>query len=180
MPRLQVISTERTMCAFNNLINYIARPDRCINRYFGAVNLYIDDHVHPEPSIRDQIFRVIEMHQAGHKKLTTHLIMTFDDNERQHLTADYLLRLAYDFCLRMLSNCMVYFAIHDNTPKLHIHFMIVPLDIYNGKTWSSGKCGWYLLGNEATRLLEQYIPKDEVDNVHVTYGKTPRKAKKRT
>ena len=141
MPRLQIL-TKTNWYAFNNLLNYIAADDHSIERYIGAVNLTLIDDEYLVDRIDRQINDLMNLHGVYNRRLAFHVILTFNDIEREDLTAEKLYRLSYDFCISVFPYQMVYFAVHDEIDKnLHTHFMIIPLYITSGLSWSTGKKG---------------------------------------
>ena len=184
MPRLQVISrVETNETAFTNLLNYIARGDHCGGRWIGATNLYITDYQNPEPFILHQILHLFDLHQIRNKRMALHLFITFDDGERKQLSPEALLTLTYRFVGQAFPRCMTYFAVHDRQPetgaKLHVHVMLIPIDLYTGASWSAGNAGWYHIAHSFCNLLAHYVPPQDLKAPQVTFGRTPRERRQK-
>ena len=178
MARYQVISqVGRSLNAFNNLLNYIAKPSHCIGRFIGATNLHISAYQNPELEIMNQISYVLNHYKAWNRRLALHILVEFDPGEAEMLSPEAALQFGYQFAVSVFPGYMCYFAVHDNTPLLHLHFMVVTCNIFNGGVFSAGKSGWYKIGNDGNRMLEQYVGSENLCPVQVTPGRTPRNKK---
>ncbi len=179
MPRIQIINrVKQDEYAFDNLLNYIAKEDHCSRSFIGASNMYISDYSMPEPYIGEQIEALLDMHGAWNKRRALHVFITFNDEERAYLTEQMLIQITYEFVQQAFPCCMTYFAVHDISTigevKLHVHIMLIPINIYTGQTWSAGVKGWYKVGWIFTNICAAHIPIEVLGKPNVKYGRTPR------
>lgn len=178
MARYQVISqVGRNITAFDNLLNYIAKPGHCIGRFIGATNLFISDYQNPEPYLREQISYILNLYNGWNRRLALHFLIEFDPDEAAQLAPELALQYGYQFAQSVFPGYMCYFSVHDNTPHTHMHFMVVTCNIFDGKRFAVGKKGWFKIANDGNRLLEEYVGTENLCPTQVTLGRTPRNKK---
>lgn len=178
MPNLQVLDrVKKNEYAYENLLHYITRPDKCQKGIYGMTNVYMNSLCQPEKVFHKQIQCLREYH-GKENRYALHLILRFAPSETKYLDHIKALDIAYYLAEAAFSNCMCYFAVHDhscykgtNQVYLHIDMMIVPFDIFNGKSYSCGKAGWYKIGYDIATYMEKFIPASDISKCEVFYGR---------
>ena len=172
MPILQIVDTIRyDTKALYNVINYVAREDKCQCRCIGATNIYLDqsDIVN---TINDHFMKLWEYHCKTKGKFAQHLIIELAPSEVKYLTADSVLCLAYRFAQKEFPNLICYFAVHDHAlyhdehnnllPRFHIDMIVFLLDIFSGRIAGFHKGAEYKMLFDFIALLNQFVQDEDI------------------
>lgn len=171
MPRIDVKTIGSAEYAyFNNCINYVAKADHCIKGYIGATNWYLspyrEEHV---PLLMKHIENIRNFYGKHDTRLGIHVVVTFSPEEQAYLSRKSVLEIGYYLAQSEFTNCMTYFAVHDNTELIHIDMLIIPIDVYTGKMYACGKAGWNCIELKLKAFLQNYIPKSMIGSFQVAY-----------
>ena len=172
MPRIQVIpiTSERH---FKHCLSYPTDITKCKNRMYGMTNAYCDRGFSPSKTILKNIKEVYGFHGISSiKRKAFHIILTFSDSERMFLTKEIVLQMGYFLAMSEFPNNQCFFGVHDHGNKLHLDFLLFPVDIYTGCTYSCSKSGWYKILNDLIQFMEAYIPKEKITTMPVIFGQT--------
>lgn len=178
MPHLQVVNqVKHNSVAYRNLLNYIARPDKCRNRIIGMTNVLLDFQKTPENLVDDQVQRFREYHAVS-CRYALHIIVEFSPEEARYLDYNKVLEIGYFLAETEFTNCICYFAVHDhstykgtNQVYLHLDFMLIPFNIYDGRGYNCGKSGWFKIANDIKEFMKKYVPPSYISNPLVFHGR---------
>ena len=88
MPNLQVVNqVKHDFVAYNNLLYYVARPDRCRNRMIGMTNVFFDFSEAPKNLVNKQVQRFREYHSVN-SRYAIHIIVCFSPDEVEYLSCN--------------------------------------------------------------------------------------------
>lgn len=95
MPNLQVVNqVKHDFVAYNNLLYYVARPDRCRNRMIGMTNVFFDFSEAPKNLVNKQVQRFREYHSVN-SRYAIHIIVCFSPDEVEYLSCNRVLEIGY-------------------------------------------------------------------------------------
>lgn len=172
MPRISVLGVnEGNFSYIENTSKYVAREDKCLDGYIGATNVYLPNNRKKiAGSIVSQMMNVREFHSQMDSRLGIHVIFAFSPDECKYITKADLLSIGYHIAETEFSDCITYFAVHDHTDNLHIDMLIDTVKITDGKMYGCNLAGWRAVGNHLIQTLEEYIPKDKISPVQVSFS----------
>ncbi|MFR0900135.1 MAG: hypothetical protein ACLSG4_11835 [Anaerobutyricum sp.] len=175
MPNLQVVNqVKHDFVAYNNLLYYVARPDRCRNRMIGMTNVFFDFSEAPKNLVNKQVQRFREYHSVN-SRYAIHIIVCFSPDEVEYLSCNRVLEIGYFLAETEFKDCICFFAVHDhstyegtNKVYLHLDFMLIPFSIYDGRGYDCGKAGWYKIANDIKEYLKKFMP-SSVISTHIIF-----------
>jgi hypothetical protein len=132
--------------ARQTVISYILQPAKTPHRIIGGA--YVD-MMNPAQSMTD-----VAIHYGKDSKVRLrHFVLSFNpgevsDPETIHLIADWL-------CKYIGINYQVVFAVHEDTPHPHIHFVFNSVSHRTGKRYRGDKQEYYDILNCAKNALHQ-------------------------
>ena len=182
MPQLQVVNNvKQNLTAYYNLLNYVARPDKCRNGYYGMTNVYLNPNCNPEMLVDHQNFELRDFH-GKNNRFALHVIVQFAPSESKHLDHQKVLDIAYYIAEHEFPYCICFFGVHDHSCYngtdqlfLHIDMMILPFHIITGEGYDCGKPGWFKIGADVASYLQRYVPKEDITQPVVYYGRHAQK-----
>ena len=181
MPRLQIVNNaSKDLSAYQNLLHYVARPDKCICGLYGMTNLYLDPMEPPEQAVDAYYMALRAYHGKTSERYALHFIVEFAPSEAKYLNPQMVLELGYRFAMRSFPNLVCYFSVHDHacyasTPdqiSYHIDMMVCTVDIYSGLIYHCGRGGGYKLLYDFIKELERYVPAADIQKPVVKFGRT--------
>lgn len=115
-----------------DLINYIMNPVHAISQLYGGI----------ATSYLSPVIAAIEfwtVKKAYHKeegRQIKHLIISFDKSE--HVNNFRALNLGYLIAQYFQNKYQIVFAVHENQPNIHIHFIINTVSFVDGLKYNEG------------------------------------------
>lgn len=142
-----------TMKDLYNLVNYTIKPNHCICGMYGTQGLLKADGDTMAKAMLDikNIYGKSGMRQA------LHYIVSFSEDEMQYITPHDARMIGYEVA-EFFTNCQVVFGVHDNEDNLHIHFVVNTTSYADGRQYSVGSQGLYLLKNLVEDIVKKYVP----------------------
>ena len=144
---------------YDNVLKYIAREDHCTNCNIGAAHvLFPQKKKDLLSALRYQIDAVRTFYGKEDNRLGIHLTIAFSADELAFLDADKILDIGYYLSINEFTNCITFFGVHDNTALLHLHMLIIPINIKLGTMYGCNKQGWYAIEKRLRIYMTKYIP----------------------
>jgi hypothetical protein len=135
----------------------------------------------PEEIVDRQLWTLRKYHGKDNR-YALHVILAFAPSESKYLDHTKALEIGYYLAQTEFTNCMCYFGVHDhscyegtNQLYLHIDMMLVPFDIFNGKSYDCGKPGWIKIIYDVAAYLQKYVPVSEISQPLVFHGQHDQK-----
>lgn len=173
MPRLEIKSIQEGQDTYlRNVLNYVAKWNKCNQGYLGAANLYLPQKKKELiPTIQQQNQELREFYRQENKRLGIHFIVAFSPEEAAYLTHMYVLQIGYFLAQTEFAEYMAYFAVHDHTELLHLDMLINPINIHTGLMFGCNRSGWYGIGSRLQEHLLRYMPEGAIRELQVTFSK---------
>lgn len=172
MPRIEVksIKSDQYMI-YKNVLNYVAKDDRCIKGFLGATNLLLTQkRSQLNFAISEQVNQARKFYGQEDRRLGIHVIIAFSEEEVKYLNHMKILEIAYHVANTEFSGCMTYFAVHDHTEHLHIDMLVFPLNIHTGRMYGCQREGWNAIEIRLQDYLQKYMPEEAIGGFQVNYS----------
>ena len=184
MPYLQVINNvQHNDYALRNLLNYVARKDKCICGLYGVTNVLIPSYEENLPlALKNYNEALRRFHSKGDGRYALHYIFSFAPSESRYFDPQKVLDLGYFIASRAFQNQVCYFSVHNhscyrNMPGqiyYHIDMMVLTVDIMNGVLYSLSKPGGYRILHDLMEYMKKYVPENDISKPIVFCGRTHR------
>ena len=115
-----------------DLIYYIMQPSHALHRLYGGIGV---SFLSPEIAALE-FWAVKNVHHKSDGRQLKHLIVSFDKNENVHNLKAH--KLGYQIAEYFQNKFQIIFAVHENEPNIHLHFIINSVSFSDGKKYNEG------------------------------------------
>lgn len=173
MPRICIKSIkENNWSYYDNVLNYVAKKDKCAEPMIGACNVYMPiNRKEIVPVIRMQFNEVKHFYEQENHRLGIHFEINFSPEELRYLDRKKILEIGYWISETQFKNHMTYFAVHDHSECLHLDMLINTVNILTGNMYGCGNAGWNAVANEIHEHLKLYVPDETIISRQITFPK---------
>lgn len=173
MPRIEIKSIPAGQeVIFRNVLNYVAKDDRCFQGYIGASKLCMPaERKEIVDNIQKQIQQLRVFYGKTDKRLGLHCIIAFSKEEMEYLTPWKVLEIGYYISETEFAECMTYFAVHDHTELLHLDMLVIPIKVCTGKMYGCPRAGWSGIELRLREYLLDNMPESAVGGFQTAFEK---------
>lgn len=153
-------NTYTTDIALENLCAYIANPITnrgfCRGRNIDPARAY------------ENICEAQTLWNMNGNRRAYHLIVSFA--EGVPFDSYDAMEIARNIAALSFTNHQVLYSVHDKPKQLHLHFLINPVSLADGKKLQLSIPGLYNLGNNINRIINQYYSAYQAAKTHSNHA----------
>lgn len=116
--------------AIENTIQYICKPEHAISGLIGGINVTAESNL----AIK-QFYSVKRFFHKLDGRQVWHFIISFEKRTNKY----DILRYGYKIAEHFSNKYQIIFAVHENEPNIHIHFVMNSVSFVDGKKYND----WY-------------------------------------
>ncbi len=138
--------------ALRTVINYVVDPKKTINGLIGGVGVNAHNAIYEMEALSTSCAQ-------NHGVRLRHMILSFDCNDLQYSRTDsaqMAYRLAYKIAKYYGSEYQIMYAVHENTSRIHVHFVMNTVSYMTGLKYAGTKSDLHQFLCWSRGVLEPY------------------------
>ncbi len=143
----------RNKDAIHNVIHYINNSSKLVHNIKGALGCNYDS----SKSITKDMLDVQKCFNKKKGKRINHFTVCFSPAEEEILQIDDYLTIGYKIASFFPNEYQIFFALHENTDNMHIHFAMNPVSFVTGKKFHWQKKDSHALKCRVEEILREYL-----------------------
>lgn len=143
----------RNKDAIHNVIHYINDSSKLIHNIKGALGC----NYNSSQSITKDMLAVQSCFNNKKGKRINHFTVCFSPTEEEILQIDDYLTIGYKIASFFPDEYQIFFALHENTDNMHIHFAMNPVSFVTGKKFHWQKKDSYMLKSYIHTIIDDFM-----------------------
>lgn len=130
-----------------DVIDYCCNPSKARNGYIGGFGIGAFD-------IAEQMDGLAKAYGKAEGIRLRHMVLAFEPEEK--ITPEYAFQIAYQVAWYYGREYQIMFAVHQDRPHLHIHFVMNMVSFIDGRKYGGKKADYYAFIRHIYITLETY------------------------
>lgn len=130
-----------------DVIDYCCNPSKARNGYIGGFGIGAFD-------IADQMNGLAKAYGKAEGIRLRHMVLAFEPGEK--ITPEYAFQIAYQVAWYYGREYQILFAVHQDKPHLHIHFVMNTVSFIDGYKYAGKKEDYYAFSKYLQNVLETF------------------------
>lgn len=134
--------------AFGRVCNYIFSANKTPYRLIGGVGVVVEDFEY-------EMLMVKKAYDKMGGRQLRHFIVSFSDSEC--IMAHGAYQLGFQIAQYYGDKYQIVFAVHQDEPQIHIHFLFNTVSYVNGFMYAEGNSDYWKLSHHINTLMKSYV-----------------------